>query len=301
MPVPVCQRRAGPGGGARLRRSFLLPLTAKMSWDSLQNALHDIDVRLFSFGGTDFTLTSLLKLTLALVLLFMLASRLRLWMINRVLLRLHMDLGTRQAFGSIVRYLVLIVGLLVILQNAGIDLTTFNVVAGALGVGVGFGLQNVFSNFISGLIVMFERPIKVGDRIEVGGVEGVVQEIGARRTTVVTNDNIAILLPNQRFITDNVVNLVHLERPVRLRVPVSVPSGTDIGLVRRLLEEAARSNPRVLGEPAPAVLLLSIGGGAMSFELAAWYDPSGCSRQQLHSELNYAIVERLRAHGIVGA
>lgn len=272
-----------------------------MEWDSVQRLLQAVDIGLFSFGGTRFTLTSLLKLTLALCLLFFVAARLRHWMVARVLLRFQMDLGTRQAIGSIVRYLVLIVGVLVILQNAGINLTTFNVVAGALGVGVGFGLQNVFSNFISGLIVMFERPIKVGDRIEVAGVEGVVHEIGARRTTVVTNDNIAILLPNQRFITDNVVNLVYLERAVRLRVPVNVAQGSDIALVRALLEEAAATNDRVLQEPAPSVLLLSLGGGAVSFELVVWYQPAGCTRQQLLSELNYAIGERLRAADIKNA
>lgn len=253
---------------------------------------------LFSLGGANFTLSSLLQLALALVLLFVVAARLRHWMVGRVLLRFQMDLGTRQAIGSIVRYVVLIVGVLVILQNAGINLTTFNVVAGALGVGVGFGLQNVFSNFISGMIVMFERPIKVGDRIEVAGVEGVVHEIGARRTTVVTNDNVAILLPNQRFITDNVVNLVYLERAVRLHAPVNVAAGSEIALVQQLLLDAAASNDRVLPEPPPSVLLLSLGGGAISFELVVWYQPAGCTRQQLLSELNYAIVERLRAHDV---
>ena len=251
-----------------------------MDWDSAQRMLQALDIRLFSFGGADFTLTSLLKLTLALGLLVFVAARLRHWMVSRVLLRFQMDLGTRQAIGSIVRYLVLIVGVLVILQNAGINLTTFNVVAGALGVGVGFGLQNVFSNFISGLIVMFERPIKVGDRIEVAGVEGVVHEIGARRTTVVTNDNVAILLPNQRFITDNVVNVVYLERAVRLRVPVNVAQGSSIDRVRSLLEDAAAANDRVLQQPAPSVLLLSLGGAAMNFELVVWYQPAGCTRQQ---------------------
>ncbi|MCM5682713.1 mechanosensitive ion channel [Schlegelella sp. S2-27] len=269
-----------------------------MDWDSVRDVLQRVDVRLFSFGGTAFTLSSLLKLALALVLLVGVAARLRHWMVVRVLLRFQMDLGTRQAIGSIVRYVVLIVGVLVILQNAGINLTTFNVVAGALGVGVGFGLQNVFSNFISGLIVMFERPIKVGDRIEVAGVEGVVHEIGARRTTVVTNDNVAILLPNQRFITDNVVNLVYLERAVRLRVPVNVVAGTDVDLVRSLLLEAAASNDRVLLEPPPSVLLLSLGGGALGFELVVWYQPAGCTRQQLQSELNYAISHKLKMHEV---
>ena len=109
-------------------------------------------------------------------------------------------------------YAVLVIGALLVLENAGINLTTFAVVGSALAVGVGFGLQNIISNFISGLIILLERPIEIGNRIELGGVEGIVQEIGARRTTVITPDQIAILVPNQKFITDNVTNYVYVER-----------------------------------------------------------------------------------------
>lgn len=272
-----------------------------MDWAAWFLRLSAFDVKLFTFSGTTFTVFSLFKLALAVALLFAGAAQLRQWMVVRVLVRFQMDLGTRQAIGSIVRYLVLIVGFVVILQTAGINLTAFNVVAGALGVGVGFGLQNVFSNFISGLIIMFERPIKVGDRIELANIEGVVHDIGARRTTIVTNDNVAILVPNQRFITDNVVNLVYLNAPVRLRLPVSVAGGSDIEQVRAVLLDAAREHPLVLKEPAPSVFLLSLGGAAMSFELLVWHLPGAATRHQLSSELNFAIGRGLRAHGIQNA
>ncbi|MCW7536326.1 mechanosensitive ion channel [Aquabacterium sp. A7-Y] len=272
-----------------------------MNLDLWLARLSAYDIRLFSFSGTTFTALSLLQLAFAVVLLFFAAGTLKRWMVARVLVRFQMDLGTRQAIGSIVRYLVLIIGFVVILQTAGINLTAFNVVAGALGVGVGFGLQNVFSNFISGLIIMFERPIKVGDRIELTNIEGVVHDIGARRTTVVTNDNVTILVPNQRFIIDNVVNLVYLASPVRLRVPVNVAGASDITLVRQLLLEAAADNSQVMAEPPPSVFLLSLGGGAMSFELLVWYQPRECTRQLLTSELNFGIGAKLRAHGINNA
>ncbi|MDB5998550.1 MAG: potassium efflux system KefA protein / Small-conductance mechanosensitive channel, partial [Rhizobacter sp.] len=162
-----------------------------------------LDVQLFTIGDTAFTVYSALKLVVLLLALYWIASVLRNWTVRRALARAtHLDEGTRQAVGSIVRYAVLVIGFVLILQNVGINLSAFSVLAGALGVGVGFGLQNVFSNFISGVIIMFERPIKVGDRVELAGVEGTVREIGARRTTVVTFDNISILVPNQRFITD---------------------------------------------------------------------------------------------------
>ncbi len=260
--------------------------------------LRAFDVPLFSLGGSQFSLFSLLQLVLAFALLFWGAAALRRVIVGHLLARTSFDLGTRQAVGGFARYVVLVIGLVLILQNAGINLTALSVVGGAIGVGVGFGLQNIISNFISGLIVMLERPIKVGDRIEVGGVEGTVREIGARRTTIVTLDHVAILVPNQRFIVDNVVNLVYTDAPLRLRVPVSVAQGPDPAEVRRLLLDAARAHAQVLAEPAPAVLLPSLGGASMGFELVVWHDARGISRQQLTSDLNYLVAERLRAGGL---
>ena len=257
--------------------------------------LRAFDVPLFSLGGSQFSLFSLLQLVLAFVLLFWGAAVLRRLIVERLLGRTAFDIGTRQAVGGFVRYVVLVIGFVLILQNAGINLTALSVVGGAIGVGIGFGLQNIISNFISGLIVMLERPIKVGDRIEVGGIEGTVREIGARRTTIVTLDHVAILVPNSRFIVDNVVNLVYTEAPLRLRVPVSVAQGPDPAEVRRLLLDAAQAHSQVLTAPTPTVLLPSLGGAAMGFELMVWHDARGISRQQLTSDLNYLIAERLRA------
>jgi len=174
------------------------------------------DIVLLRLGDGTLTLGTLVKLIILVAALFWFASALRGWLSSRVLRRLPVDEGTRIAIASMLRYLVLILGMVLILQNVGINLSALGVVAGAVGVGVGFGLQNIVSNFISGVIIMLERPIKVGDRIEVGGVEGVVREISARRTTLVTMDNVAILIPNQRFIVENVINSAYLEEPVRL-------------------------------------------------------------------------------------
>jgi small-conductance mechanosensitive channel len=272
-----------------------------MRWTELLDRIDAYDVRLFTLGGTAFTVTSAVKLVILIAALFWIAALVRRWTIERVLRHTHFDSGTRQAVGSIVRYLVLLAGLMLILQNAGLNLGALSVVAGAVGVGVGFGLQNIFSNFISGLIIMLERPIKVGDRVEVGGVEGTVRDIGARRTLIVTLDNVSILVPNQRFITDNVVNLVYAESPLRLRVPVAVAPGSDIERVKQALLDAAGSTQGVLQAPAPQVLLPSLGGGAMQFELTVWHEPRGATRQQLLSDLNFAIGERLRAAEIKNA
>ena len=181
-----------------------------------------------------------------------------------------LDRSAQQAIATVGHYVIVLVGLLVILQTVGVDLTTLNVIAGAVGIGIGFGLQNVASNFISGLIILFERPIKIGDRIEVGNVEGDVIEIGARSTTVLTNDNIAIIIPNSKFITENVINWKHRDPRLRFRVAVSVAYGSDVVLVRDLLLNVAKTNPDVLEEPPPSVQLTEFGDNGLQFVLLVW-------------------------------
>ena len=261
------------------------PLDPYLDW------LHQ---ELFTLGGASVTAGGLLR-TLALVMaLLWLSSWLRRWMVERALRHFHhMDLGTREAVASVVRYLVLVLGMALILQNAGIRLTALGVVAGAVGVGVGFGLQNVISNFISGLIIMLERPVKVGDPVEMAGVAGVVREIGARRTTIVTPDQVAVLVPNQRLITDNVTNMGYLGQPVRLRLPVAVPAEVDLATLRERLLAAARAEPRVLADPPPALLITSVGSATPSVELAVWHAATEPSRQDLGAALNAHIARLL--------
>jgi small-conductance mechanosensitive channel len=226
------------------------------------------------------------------------ARRVERWLTDGPLTWTGLDLGARRAAGTIVRYVLLLGGLLMIVQTAGINLTTFNVLAGAIGIGVGFGMQNVVSNFFAGLIIMFERPIKIGDRIEVDDVEGDVTEVGIRGTTVVTNDNIAIIVPNSTFITENVVNWKYHGNTVRFRIPVSVAYGSDARQVERILLEVATAEPDVLPSPAPAVRLLEFGDNGLQFELRAWSMTLVHRRGQLVSKLNFAIYDAFREAGI---
>ncbi len=266
--------------------------------DFLRTVNEAFDVALFRLGDAQITAGLLLKLLLLLWLVFWAAGALRRWLLGPGLQRFDIDAGTRYAVASTARYVVLVLGLVMVLQNVGIKLAALSVVAGAVGVGVGFGLQNVVSNFISGLIIMFERPIKVGDRVEVASVEGVVREISARRTTVVTSDNVAILIPNQRFILDNVVNLAYLNGPVRLRVGAGLVPGSDAALVERLLHEAANDVPEVLREPGPQVLMKALGGASQQFELAVCFRPEHTARDQLARALNLAVARRLAQAGV---
>ena len=254
--------------------------------------------QLFPLGNSPVTVSVFIRLVVLLFLLLYLSGRLRALIADRFLARSRMELGARQAVSSIVRYFVVVFGFVVILQTAGIDLTALNVMAGAVGIGVGFGLQNVVNNFISGLIILFERPVKVGDRIEVGDVEGDVVKVGGRSTTVVTNDNISIIVPNSRFITENVVNWSHNDRSVRFKIPVQVAYGTDLELVERLLVEVAEGDPDVLRVPAPGTRLMGFGDNGLLLELRIWSSTLIHRKGLLISRLNREIYKRVSAHGI---
>lgn len=269
--------------------------TLKKIPETLKNFL---EIPIFKFGDTALTLWSFLYLIILVILLFYLTGKMRSWIVNRLLIKSKIDLGLRLAAGSIVRYFLIAIGLLVILQTVGIDLTTLNVLAGAVGLGVGFGLQNIANNFISGLIILFERPIKIGDRIEVGNVEGDVVKIGARSTTVVTNDNIAIIVPNSSFIAENVVNWSHTDAKVRFRIPASVAYGSDVRLVEKVLLEVAKENPDVLDDPPPAVRFMAFGDSSLDFELRVWSTTLMHRKGRLISALNFAIYEKFKEQHI---
>jgi small-conductance mechanosensitive channel len=266
--------------------AFLQALYQKLQWPIIKT------------GQTEVTVWSLVYLLVLVLALLWVARRVQLWLANGPLLQPRLDLGARQAVGTLARYLLLLVGLLAIVQTAGIDLTTFNVLAGAVGIGVGFGLQNVVSNFIAGVIIMFERPIKIGDRIVVDDVEGNVIEIGARGTTVLGNDNIAVIVPNSKFITENVINWKYNDDKVRFRIPVSVAYGSDARQVERLLLELAAADPDVLADPPPAVRFMAFGDDGLLFELRAWSASLVDRKGRLISQLNFAIYDCFNREGI---
>lgn len=250
------------------------------------------------FNGTTITLWRLIAFVFLLFALFYIARKLRKWLVTSVLTRSKLDLGAREAIGTITRYIILFLGFLIIFQTVGINLTTFNVLAGAVGIGIGFGLQTVASNFISGLIILFERPIKVGDRIEVGRIVGDVIRIGARSSIVQTNENIAVIVPNLKFITENVVNWKYIGDKVRFAIPVSVAYGSDVRLVEKLLLEVADENPDVMKNPAPVVRFMEFGDNGLNFELRPWSTTLINRRGRLVSSLNFAIYDKFTEHRI---
>lgn len=266
--------------------------------DYLDPLFNILNYRIFTLGEAHITPLNIIYLLLLTVLLFWLSNKLKNILIERVLGRTHLDLGARIAIGTIVRYVLLLVGFLIILQTVGINLTTLNVLAGAIGIGVGFGLQNIASNFISGLIILFERPVQVGDRIEVNGVNGRVTGIGARSTKVRTNDNITIIVPNSKFIEENVVNWSFEDNLIRFRIPVGVAYDTDLNLAKKLLLEIAKENKDVLDEPKSAVRLVKFNESSIDLELWVWTRDKLQRKNVLMSDLNFAIWEKFRNNEI---
>ena len=193
---------------------------------------------------------------------------------------------------------MLVVGVFIVLDNAGIHLGTLTVFAGAVGVGVGFGLQNIASNFISGLVILAERPITIGDRVEVAGVAGQVQQIRARSTVILTNDNIAMIVPNTKFIDSPVTNWTYGDPRVRFRVPVNVAYGSALDQVRDALVEVAHANPAVLPDPKPSVFLNRFGESSIEFELVVWSNEMSNRPRRFRSDLNFAIAAKFRERDI---
>jgi potassium efflux system protein len=248
--------------------------------------------------GIALSLVQVFLLIALLIAVFWISSRTKRFLFNRFLVKSGLDRSLQYAIAQIVSNLVLVIGIFIVLENTGIHLGALTVFAGAVGVGVGFGLQNIASNFISGLVILAERPITIGDRVEVAGVTGQVQQIRARSTVIVTNDNISMIVPNSKFIDSPVTNWTYGDPRVRFRIPIGVAYGSDVSQVREALIAAGRSNPHVLEDPAPSVFLKQFGESSIDFELVVWSAEMSHRPSRFKSDLNFAIEEKLREAGI---
>lgn len=257
-----------------------------------------LKVPLFTLADSQITLWTLIYLTVLFVLLFYLTKKLHKIIVYKLLAKSRIDLGTRVAVGSIIRYVILTAGFVIILQTVGINLSSITILLGALGVGIGFGLQNITNNFVSGLIILFERPIKVGDRIAVGDVTGDVVNISMRATTVITNDNISIIVPNSDFISSTVINWSHTDRNVRFNFHVGVSYKEDPQQIKKILLEVADGNPGVLKDPKPDVLFDDYSDSALVFNLRVWTREYTDRPGVLKSQLYYEIFGKFKECGV---
>ena len=250
------------------------------------------------FPSSGITTASLLALVLFFGLVVLAERVVRRYFVTRLLRRTHLEPALQFALARVIGYALLGLGFYISLQMVGVNLSSLAFVAGAVGVGLGFGLQNIISNFISGLIILAERPIAIGDRVEIGGVTGQVREISLRSTTVITNDNMAIIVPNADFITQRVTNWSYEDPRVRFRIPFGVAYGTDLPKLRKLMLEVADEHPKALKDPPPELFFVGFGDSSLNFELAVWSSESTTSPRQFRSDLFFAIEKKLRESGI---
>jgi small-conductance mechanosensitive channel len=257
-----------------------------------------LEYPLIKFGGTAFTPLSITKILFWLALVLVLQYFLRRLVVQRVLKRTRLDVSLQYAISKFIGYTCVALGFYIALQVNGVDLSSLAVIMGAIGVGLGFGLQNIINNFVSGLIILAERPVTIGDRVEVGSVAGQVTRISLRSTTVVTNDNISIIVPNSDFISHAVTNWSHGDPRVRIRLPVGVAYGTDPEKLRRVLLQVAAEHPKVLREPTPELFFSGFGDSSLNFELAVWTSEMTPKPRRFRSELYYAVEKTLRENQI---
>ncbi|MEZ4361865.1 MAG: mechanosensitive ion channel [Kofleriaceae bacterium] len=256
------------------------------------------NTRLFAVGASVVTpklLAILFGLVISLIAFTNWVGR---WGAARMMARRNAEPGAVHAVFQIVRYIMLVTGVVIIVQSVGIDLSALVVVVGTLGIGLGFALQPLMGNFISGLVLLLERPLKIGDRIELGPLAGRVVSIGARATMVRTNDNISVIVPNSELASSQIINWSHGERTVRITIPIGVSYRSDPEKVRDVLLEVAHTQAGVLREPVPEVLLDGFNDSSIDFALWVWTSEYLERPRVLRSELNFAIHAALKAHGI---
>ena len=218
-------------------------------------------------------------------------------LVDEVLARRRVEAGVRVSIAKLVHYVLIFVGFVLALLALGFEFTKLTIILSALGVGIGFGLQAVVNNFVSGLILLFERPVRTGDYIEIGGNWAEIEKIGLRATTVQTFDQADVIIPNADLITNQVTNWTLSNRRVRLIIPVGVAYGSDVTLVMETLMACAEASSTVAKTPAPQVLFLSFGESSLDFELRVWVLDAE-ERIKIQSELHQAIDRSFREANI---
>lgn len=257
-----------------------------------------LQIELFQLGESQFTTKTLLLLIFSFFLLFFFSGMIRRVLANKIFPRYKIDVGVGQAIATIVKYTLIVIGVVIIFQTSGIDLSALGILMGALGVGIGFGLQYITNNFISGIIILSERPVKVGDRVEIDGLAGNIVKISARATTILTNDNIAVIVPNSDFINKQVINWSHNDKKVRISFPVGVSYKEDPERIRKILLSVVDDNPGVMKEPRPYIRFDQFGDSSLNFNVMVWTSDYIDRPSALKSELYYAVFKAFREHNV---
>ena len=254
--------------------------------------------RQFTFGRITVSVSSVLIGAVVVILTVVIARSVSKLIERRMAARRHIDPGLSYTIARLAKYLVLVLGILIALRQAfAIDLTSIAVIFTALSVGIGFGLQYLAADIASGFILLFERPIKVGDRIRIGDDEGDVQSINLRTTVITNNERVAIILPNSKLVSQRVVNWSFGDPLMRISISIGVADDSDIQLVTDTLLDAAKEVDNVLSEPPPGVQFAKFGEYSFDFRLLVWTDQPRSSAQ-IRSDFHYRIAKLFRERSI---
>ncbi|MEL7241078.1 MAG: mechanosensitive ion channel domain-containing protein [Cyanobacteria bacterium J06641_2] len=271
----------------------LFPLTRRWSSDIAGIIRESLTSPIFK----DFSITGILVLIGLFLGLIIAAGAVTNILRSRILRVLRISRGAQEVIAIVFKYTLIGVGSVVLLQIFGVDLSSLAILASALGVGIGFGFQDIAKNFGSGLILLFERPIQVGDFIEVGNYMGTVESIGARSVTIRTLDRVSIIVPNSRFLESEVINWSHHNPVSRIHVPVGVSYSADVKEVKKALLEAGKSHPDVLSVPQPQVFFSGFGDSSLDFKLFVWINKPS-NQVSIKSDLCFRIETALKEHDI---
>ncbi len=252
---------------------------------------------IFTIGDNPVSVRSILEIIISFVIVLIVSQGFTNFLKERLLVKLGIDEGNREAISVIIRYLIVAFGVIIAIQGIGFNLASFAVVAGGLGVGIGFGIQDLTTNFVSGLTLLLDRPVKVGDFVELEGLMGIVKKISIRSTIIKTNDDSSVIVPNSNMISNKIVNWSYQNPLLCLRLSIEVSENSDPLLVTETLLNIAYAEAGVLYEPNPKVLFVEFGDNCFKFELLVWTDRP-TDREVIKSSLNFAIQYYFRQHGI---
>ncbi|MEO1068516.1 MAG: mechanosensitive ion channel domain-containing protein [Cyanobacteria bacterium J06638_6] len=275
----------------------LFPLTRQVSYRIVEGLRDGLFARSLVVGSRSYSLLDLLLVVATLLGLVIVASAITNLLRSRVLRATGISVAAQEAIAVLSKYAIILLGTVVILQVWGLDLSSIALVASGLGIGVGLGLQGLVKDFVSGLVLVFERPVQVGDFVDFGDVKGTVARIGSRSTAIRTLDHVSIIVPNSRFLESEVINWSHDNPVSRIRLPVGVSYSADPQQVKLALLEACKKNQEILSAPGPRVFFKGFGDSALEFELLVWIAQP--SRQfMIKSDLYFAIEASLHQYDI---
>jgi small-conductance mechanosensitive channel len=313
--TPLLLSLAGIKLGVYILRSGFSPSPALRAWENvfsllvwgvlalhllgwLPDVIKAMDEFAFTFGESRFSVLSLLELTTSIIVFIVLANWLSRLIESRARRSQYLNPSMRVVLTKTSKFVIYGLAILFALKTVGIDFTAFAVFSGAVGVGIGFGLQKIFSNFISGFILIFDRSIKPGDVITIGNRFGWVQELNARYVVVRDRDGVEALIPNENLITSEVTNWSYSDRSIRRRLPVSISYRDDPELAMKLMVESALEHPRVIKTPEPVSRLLRFGDNGIELELRIWIEDPENGTANVTSDINLAFWKRFKEHSI---